>query len=65
VQSLRQELLKQGVPVGAKPWAIFQHYGWLIEAFLQKMGTQAGQERSLRRLAFMAEAYQSTLRYLC
>ncbi len=65
VQSLRQELLKQGVPVGAKPWAIFQHYGWLIEAFLQKMGTQAGRERSLRRLAFMAEAYQSTLRYLC
>ncbi len=65
VQSLRQELLKQGVVVGAKPWAIFQHYGWLIEAFLQKMGTPAGQERSLRRLAFMAEAYQSTLRYLC
>ena len=65
VQSLRQELLKQGVPVGAKPWAIFQHYGWLIEAFLQKMGTAAGQERSLRRIAFMAEAYQSTLRYLC
>lgn len=65
VQSLRQELLKQGVPVGSKPWAIFQHYGWLIEAFLQKMGTAAGQERNLRRLAFMAEAYQSTLRYLC
>jgi len=65
VQSLRQELLKQGVTVGAKPWAIFQHYGWLIEAFLQKMGTAAGQERNPRRLSFMAEAYQSTLRYLC
>jgi hypothetical protein len=65
VQSLRQELLKQGVTVGAKPWAIFQHYGWLIEAFLQKMGTAAGQERNPRRLSFMVEAYQSTLRYLC
>jgi len=65
VQSLRQELLKQGVPVSNKPRAVFQHYGWLIEAFLQKMGTAAGQERSPRRLAFMAEAYQSTLRYLC
>jgi hypothetical protein len=65
VKSLQQELLKQGVSVGNKPWAIFQHYGWLIEAFLQKMGTEAGRERSLRRLAFMAEAYQGTLRYLC
>jgi len=65
VKSLQQELIRQGVSVGSKPWAIFQHYGWLIEAFLQKMGTEAGRERSLRRLAFMAEAYQSTLRYLC
>jgi hypothetical protein len=65
VKSLQQELIKQGVSVGSKPWAIFQHYGWLIEAFLQKMGTEAGRERSQRRLAFMAEAYQSTLRYLC
>ena len=65
VKSLQQELIRQGVSVGSRPWAIFQHYGWLIEAFLQKMGTEAGRERSLRRLAFMAEAYQSTLRYLC
>ncbi len=65
VQSLRQELLKQGVSVGNKPWAIFEHYGWLIETFLQKMGTVAGQERTLRRLSFMSEAFQSTLRYLC
>ena len=64
VQSLRQELLGQGVSVGNKPWAIFQHYGWLIEAFLQKMGTPIGQERTLRRLSFMAEAFQSTLRFL-
>jgi hypothetical protein len=66
VQSLRQELLKQpGVSVGSKPFSVFQHYGWLIEAFLQKMSTAAGKERSLRRLAFMAEAYQGALRYLC
>jgi len=63
VQSLRQEFLAQGVPVG-KNIAGFQHYGWLIETFLQKMSTQIGQERTLRRLSFMAEAFQSTLRYL-
>ncbi len=66
VQSLRQELLKQpGVSVGNKPPMVFQHYGWLIETFLQKMNTPAGRERTVRRLAFMAEAYQSALRYLC
>lgn len=65
VNSLRQELLRHGISVGNKPWAIFQHYGWLIEVFLQKMGTPIGQERTLQRLSFMAEAYQSSLRYLC
>jgi hypothetical protein len=64
-QSLRQELVKQGISVGSQPWTIFQNYGWLIETFLQKMGTAAGQEKSLRRLSFMAEAYQASLRYLC
>jgi hypothetical protein len=65
VQSLRQQLLKQGIAVGSQPWSIFQHYGWLVETFLQKMGTAAGQEKNLRRLSFMAEAYQASLRYLC
>jgi hypothetical protein len=66
VESLRQELMKQsGVSVRNRPTEVFKHYGWLIEAFLQKMGTPAGRERKPRRLAFMAEAYQSTLRYLC
>lgn len=64
-QSLRQELVKQGVAVGSQPWNIFQNYGWLVETFLQKMGTAAGQEKNLRRLSFMAEAYQGSLRYLC
>ena len=64
-QSLRQELVKQGVSVGSQPWNVFQSYGWLIETFLQKMGTAAGQEKNLRRLSFMAEAYQASLRYLC
>jgi len=63
--SLKQELLKMGVSVGNRAPAIFQYYGWLIEAFLQKMGTPAGQEKTSRRLAFMAEAFQSSLRYLC
>lgn len=64
-QSLRQDLINQGIALGSRSWDTFLHYGWLIEAFLQKMGTPAGQEPSLRRLAFMAEAYQASLRYLC
>jgi hypothetical protein len=64
-QSLRQELVKQGVSVGNQPMSIFQNYGWLVQIFLQKMGTAIGQEKTLRRLSFMAEAYQASLRYLC
>lgn len=65
IQSLEREIRKNRVAVGKKPMAIFQHYGWLIEVFLQKMLTQKGKERRLRRLSFMAEVYQSSLRYLC
>lgn len=66
IQSLRLELQnKQKISVGNKPWNIFQNYGWLVETFLQKMGTAAGQEKNLRRLSFMAEAWQGSLRYLC
>lgn len=65
VESLRQEIKNQGAVVGNTALSVFQHYGWLIEVFLQKMETEVGKERTLRRLAFMAEAYQSTLRYLC
>ena len=66
IQSLRQELQdKQKISVGNQPWNIFQNYGWLVETFLQKMGTAAGQEKNLRRLSFMVEAYQGSLRYLC
>ena len=64
-QSLRQELVKQGVSVGNQPMSVFQNYGWLVQTFLQKMGTAIGQEKTLRRLSFMAEAYQASLRYLC
>jgi hypothetical protein len=65
VKSLQQELIRQRVAVGNKPWEIFKHYGWLIETFLQKMGTAPGRKRTLRRLSFMTEAFQSSLRYLC
>ena len=66
IQSLRLELQnKQKIPVGNKPWDIFQNYGWLVGTFLQKMGTPAGQEKNLRRLSFMAEAWLGSLRYLC
>lgn len=62
--NLKQQLEKYG-PVGNRPVSIFQHYGWLIEEFLRKMETPSGRERSLRRLSFMAEAFQNSLRYLC
>ncbi len=65
IQSLRQELIKQGISVGNQPLQIFQNYGWLVETFLQKMGSAAGQEKNLRRLSFMAEAWQASLRYMC
>jgi hypothetical protein len=65
IQSLRQELLKQGISVGNQPLQIFQNYGWLVEIFLQKMGSAAGQEKKLRRLSFMAEAWQASLHYMC
>lgn len=63
--SLKQALVKQSVPVGSRPRRIFQHYGWLVEIFLQKMETPIGKKQSLLRLSFMAEAFQSSLRYLC
>jgi hypothetical protein len=65
VNSLKQEILKHGVSVGSTPLRIFEHYGWLIEIYLQKMETEVGRARSLRRLSFMAEAFQSAIRYLC
>jgi hypothetical protein len=66
IQSLSRELIsKQKVEVGNQAMDIFQNYGWLVQIFLQKMGTSIGQEKTLRRLSFMAEAYQASLRYLC
>lgn len=64
-KSLRQELLKKGVAVGNNPLDIFQHYGWLIEIFLQKIKSNSAKKHPLKRLSFMVQAYQSSLRYLC
>lgn len=65
IKSLQQELIRRGLRVGNKPWEVFEHYGWLIEAFLQKMGTATGKQRTLRRLSFMTEVFHASLRYLC
>ena len=65
IKSLQQELVKQGIAVGNQPWNVFQNYGWLVETFLSKLCTATGQEKTLRRLSFMAEAYQASIRYLC
>ncbi len=65
IKGLGKALLKHGIPVGDDPMGIFQNYDWLIQVFLQKMCSPPGQELTLRRLSFMAEAYQASLRYLC
>ncbi len=68
VLSLRQDLLDLGVSVHNERTSIMGHYGWLIEAFLQKMLTKQadGSEHApLLRFSYLAEAFQSTLRYLC
>ncbi len=65
VESLKQALLRQNVAVGSRPMDVFSHYGWLIETFLQKLETPIGKKQNLRRLSFLAEAFQSSLRYLC
>jgi len=69
IQNLRDELLDFGVPVGSNRASIFEHYGWLIEEFLRKLSSKlekgTEEERKIRRLSFMAEVYQSSLRYLC
>lgn len=61
--SLKQELVKQGIAVRNN--RIFEHYGWLIEVFLQKMSTDVGKSLTLRALSFMTEAYHASLYYLC
>lgn len=63
-KSLQQTLLRQGVSVGNDAMSIFQHYGWLISSFLQKMASTPGRQRNLKRLSYMVEVYQSSLRYL-
>ena len=65
VRNLRNELLRQGAAVGETASEVFQHYGWLVQTFLLKLCTGVGVKTDARRLCFMAEAFQSALRYLC
>lgn len=65
VESLRQTLTKQRIKVGHQPLAVFACYGSLVEVYLQKMETKVSKEKPLMRLGFMADAFQSSLRYLC
>ena len=64
IQSIERQLIKDGITVSDQAWDIFQNYDWLIQTFLQKMCTTVGQEKNLRRLSFMAEVYQASIRYL-
>ncbi|AYQ31572.1 hypothetical protein [Runella sp. SP2] len=61
--SLKQELISQKIAVRNN--RTFEHYGWLIEVFLQKMSTEVGKASTLRALSFMTEAYQASIYYLC
>lgn len=63
--NLGQELLKGGASVNSDYSDLSQHFGWLIGVFLNKLRTKPGMKPTLRRLSFMAEAYHSSLRYLC
>jgi hypothetical protein len=65
IKSLEKALIKEQISVSDDPLEIIQKYDWLIQVFLQKMCSPVGQEKTLRRLSFMAEAYQASLRYLC
>jgi hypothetical protein len=65
VKNLRNDLLKHGVVVGDTAEKVSQHYGWLVQTFLVKLCTKVGSGRDARRLSFMAEAFQNSLRYLC
>ncbi|MFM8486713.1 MAG: hypothetical protein ACKOCH_10275, partial [Bacteroidota bacterium] len=65
VKNLGSELLKQDVKVGETAAEVFQHYGWLVQTFLLKLCTGVGVKTDARRLSFMAEAFQSSMRYLC
>ncbi len=65
IDSLKEELQEQpNISVGNKAGSIFHHYGWLIETFLLKMASKVALEDKQRRLSFMTEAYQSSLRFL-
>lgn len=64
-KSLQQALLHHNISVSDKPRTIIENYGWLIEVFLRNMLTPIGKQKTLQRLAFMVEAFQASLRYLC
>ncbi len=65
VNNLKRELVrKHKVAVGNHPAEIFQHYGFLIEKFVQKVRYGLKQEPSLYQLSLLAQAWQNSLRYL-
>ncbi len=43
---------------------VFKQYGWLVQDYLRKFITLALKSQTLRRLSFLAEAYQASLRFL-
>lgn len=65
IESLRQVLDEESVQTGETADTIFTHFGWLIEAYLLKFVSIQDEGPTLRRLSFLAEAYQSSLRFLC
>jgi len=65
IDGLRIVLDDMSVQTGETADTIFTHFGWLIEAYLLKFLSIQDEGQPLRRLSFLAEAYQSSLRFLC
>ena len=65
VKNLRRAFLKEEVSVKNDSVKTIEHFGWLIEESLRKLLTPPGRKRTLKRLSYMAEAFQNSLRYLC
>lgn len=65
IKSLQQALDDMSVETDERPETIFNYFGWLVEAYLLKFLAIQEEGPPLRKLSFLTEAYQSSLRFLC
>lgn len=75
VESLKDDLLNEGINYSDNKLEVFSHYGWLIQDYLRKLiafdndneneDELSENEQLLIRLSYMTEAFHSSIRYLC